>query len=172
MTALLAIFGKLWPYLLPLVVGTFLGGWVVHKVESGEIIRAHNSLASFKAQAEANAQLAEIRADAKTAELQASADATHRAFLQEQSDNAHYRSTHPDAPVRLCLAATDHPGGGKAADTGKGTAAPGAGDVRPVPDGDPGLRAGQGPDLAGLFRRFAARADGVSGQLRECRAQR
>lgn len=171
MTALLAILGKLWPYLLPLVVGFVLGGWLLHKIEHVEVTRAQSELSSYKAQAEANATLAKTEGDAKTAELQASADEAHKAFLEEQSDNAAYRSTHPDQPVRLCITASNDPGGRGTAQAGQGASGAGAGNVRPVPDADPGLRTGQGPDISGLLRRFAARADAVSAQLRECQAR-
>lgn len=114
------------------------------------------------------AEVAIVKAQAvkDEAALQEKADKAEHKHDQELSDLQHYRDTHIDQPVRLCLSTSV-----RAADSFKPNfevASPAAPSVQPVSPGDPGLRQGAaGPDINSLLSAFGARADQVSAQLRE-----
>ena len=109
----------------------------------------------------------------ETADLKARATTAEQAYDKEQLDNANYRSQHPDS-VRLCAPATIHPIVPGASSTHAGNEGAGAStaNVPKVPDGNSGSGPSQaGPDIGGLLDLLAAKADDVSGRLREYQAR-
>jgi hypothetical protein len=163
------------PYIIAAIasVCAFLGGLVWHEFDQVRYDKLDKDFTAYKTESQANAKQAQATAAADTARLKDQADNAHNAFLQEQSDNAAYRASHPDQSVRLCLSAPDSAGVRQASNAKPGApaASPGASGVQSVHDGDTGVRTGAGPDISLLLRAIAARADDLSGQLRECQSR-
>lgn len=169
MTALLAFLSRAWPYLLPFVAGLLLGGWLVQKADGVRYSILEHSYAAYKAKAEDEYQQLKLKADAETAAKQKEADDAHKAFLQEQSDSAAYRASHPIGVVRLCGAPANS--GTVPKGTGQVSGAPRAGLPAAVGSAmhasDPVPIENRGP----LLDAFAALLDATQGKLAECKAQ-
>lgn len=118
-------------------------------------------------------QTQRLKADAanQTQVLQTRADMAEQDYEQEHKDNLDYRSSHPDQPVRLCIAAAASGSSvPKASGSHPGDASAGAApaDVPKVSDGNSSSGGGQaGPDIGPLLKLLELRADNVSGVLRE-----
>lgn len=100
----------------------------------------------------------------------AKADAAEHAHDDEITQLKTYRDSHPDGPVRLCLA--DNRGkvvpSTGATHTGNESTGPSAGGVQPMPAGNHSSGSGSaGPDIFPMLDALAAQADNVSASLRE-----
>lgn len=85
---------------------------------------------------------------------------------KEQKDAIEYRRTHPVGAVFLCKRSTDLPSRAPPPAT-----SPSSGSVRPVHEGNTGVREERaGPDIGPLQNAFAASCESVSGDLREQQA--
>jgi hypothetical protein len=110
-------------------------------------------------------------ADVEAARLRGVADAAEKARAKEHDELADYRRLHP-LHGGLCLnqGGRHLPTAGAADGGDEGTSAT-AGNLQPLPAGDPGS-GGQGdPDVRHLLDVFAGRADLLSAELREYQAR-
>jgi hypothetical protein len=117
------------------------------------------------------AEVAKVEAQqAKTtAIMTAKATAAEHSHDQELNDLRDYRAAHPELSVRLCVPTARLQATPAVAVSVSTAAAPGV--VQPVPAGDTGVRAGQGPGIFGLLDALAARADQVTAQARELQSR-
>lgn len=165
MTALLALIPtKDWLFGGLIVLLIIFGVHEHHKILAEGI--AKQQAADAKASATLVANTAK-----QTADLQARATMAEQAFDKEQSDNAAFRSTGPEQPVRLCLDSHNSgsvlsQAGGKVAGNGAAGATPVG--VQPMPTGNSGGRSGAtGVDIGPMLEALSASADQVSSTLRE-----
>lgn len=146
-------------------VGAF---WIYHHhvyVEGIHAQQVADQRASAKVVAQARAQTKAALATAQTA---------HDAYVQEIAHEAVAAARHPLPAVRLCLKSDlGRPSLSEAGPPQPGNAHPSttAGAVPALPPGDHRVRAGRGPDIAGLLELLAARGDKVSAELREYQAR-
>jgi hypothetical protein len=112
-----------------------------------------------------------VENDKKSADLQARATTAENARDKEVQDNANFRSSHPDQPVRLCLATNQGSGTVPKAtgqNPGNATAGSASANVPTVHAGDSsGGPGAAGPDIGSLLGLLAEKADDVSSTLRE-----
>lgn len=148
-----------------LVIAAVAGGifyWQHHLIEKGiNEQKAADAAASKKIEEDTAKQTAELKARATTAE---------QAYDKEHADNQNYRDSHPIGPVRLCANNASRPivpAGGSVNPRNEGTGSATA-NVPEVPGRDNRSGAAEaGPDISGLLGLLAAKADDVSGRLRE-----
>jgi hypothetical protein len=165
MTALLALIptkDKVYGILLIILI---LGGlWYHHKLINEGILE--QKAADDKVSATLVAKTA-----VQTAELKAKATMAEQAYDKEQTDNANYRGSHPEQPVRLCVDSHNRsPVVPKASGQVAGNANPSASavGVQPVPSGDSsGGQGTAGPDIEPMLSALSSAADQVSSTLRE-----
>jgi hypothetical protein len=149
-----------------LIAAILIGGvWYHHKLIT-------EGVAEQKASDDAASATIVANTVKQTAELQTKATMAEQAYDKEQSENAAYRSAHPDEPVRLCLGASNagnrivsQAGVTKPGNANSGTA---AANVSSVPSANSSGGGGAaGPDISILLSLLAAKADDVSAELRE-----
>lgn len=167
MIATLLGWTKLPQWALELIVIAIVAGgvwyWQHERFEAG---------ISAQVLADAKARDALIAATNKqTADLQAKATMAEQAYDKEHQSNIEYQRDNPIEPVRLCIATQSggsHLPKGSSANVGNAKTGTAAGDVLAVPQGNNRSRSGaSGPDISGMLNLLAAKADDVSGVLRE-----
>jgi len=138
------------------LVSGAIGGGLHHIYSNGK--KAELAIVTAAAAKDHQAQVAK----ATTAEH------THDTELAELQ---HFRDTHPEQPVRLCLSPAVRPAAGSSV-AGVASGRPSAGSVQPVPAGNSGGGAGGvGPDIGGMLEALAGAADRVSAERRELKAR-
>jgi hypothetical protein len=169
MIAALLGWTKLPQWALELIIIAIVAGgvwyWQHERFEAG--------IAAQVAKDTAQTNKIKLETAAETADLKARATTAEQAYDKEQTDNANYRSQHSQS-VRLCAQPTVRPivpatGG---INSGNATTGSSSADVSKMSDGNSGSGAGQaGPDIGSLLGLLAAKADNVSGVLREYQAR-
>jgi hypothetical protein len=110
-------------------------------------------------------------ANLKAAEAKGRADAAEAAGKKEHDELAKYVADHPlhGSLASLCRKPSSVPAA-TTSNPGNARASTGPADVQPLPEGDPGGDVGE-PDQLGMLSALAARADILSGSLREWQAR-